>query len=381
MPLSDPKCRNTKALPKPQKLFDGEGLFLLVQPNGSKLWRMAYRYGGKQKTLAFGIYPHVSLSDARERRAEAKRLLAAGKDPGVGETPLETFASVAERWFEKEKEHCAESHTSRVISRVRREAFPTLGNRPIAEIEPPEILAVLRKVEARGAIEVAKRLRQSISSIFRFAIAEGHAKFNAAADVGEALKPSPRVRHFSMVKTGEMHDLVRDVKAYDGEPSTRIGLLFAMHVFVRTGELRFATWKEIEDLDGAEPLWRIPKERMKMGREHLVPLSRQAVALLREMNLGTQYIFPGLRGKPMSENTLLYGLYRLGYHSRQTVHGFRRLASTTLNEAGFNPDHIEMQLAHVEKNRVRGAYNAAEWLPARREMMQWWSDYLDKPVG
>jgi len=374
MPLSEPACRTAKPKEKPYKLTDGEGMYLFIKPNGSRLWRMAYRHDGKQKTLSFGAYPYVSLADARKKRAEAKTALAGGSDPSAKETPVETFASIAERWFAKEQDQCAVSHTSRVIARVRRDAFPTLGHRPINEIEPPDVLSVLRKVEERGAIEVAKRLRQSISAIFRFAIAEGQVKFNAAADVGEALKPTPKVRHFSMVRLHELDALVRDIDAYTGEPSTRVALLFALHTIVRSNEIRFAKWSEIED--GDEPLWRIPADRMKMKREHLVPLSRQAIELLRSLPKDGEFIFPGHRGKAMSENTMIYALYRMGYHSRQTVHGFRRLASTAMNEEGFPSDYIERQLAHVEKNKIRGAYNTAEWLPARREMLQWWSDYL-----
>lgn len=382
MPLSETSCRNAKARERAYKLSDGEGLYLFVQPTGSKLWRLAYRFGGKQKTLAFGIYPYVSLADARGKRTDAKRALAAGRDPGAkdGDRPVETFEGVARRWFGQEAEAWAKSHSGRVWSRIERDALPAIGGKPVNAIRPPEVLALLRKVEDRGAVEVAKRLRQSISAIFKFAIAEGIAEFNPASDVGEALRPTPRVRHFATIRADELPELLEKIEGYAGGELTRLALLFALHTFVRTNELRFATWAEIEDLDGKEPLWRIPASRMKMRREHLVPLTPAAVRLLRAARRFEEgpYVFPGMRGKPMSENTMIYGLYRAGYHSRLTVHGFRRLASTTLNEAGFPSDHIERQLAHVEENRIRGAYNAAEWLPGRREMMNWYSDFIER---
>lgn len=378
MPLSEAACRNAKGRERPYKISDGEGLYLFIQPSGSKLWRMAYRFGGKQKTLAFGIYPYITLADARAKRTEAKTALAAGRDPGVkvAEKKAEPFRIVAKRWFDQVKDAWAHSHSFRVWNRIERDAFPDIGDKPIDQVEAPEVLALLRKVEDRGAVEVAKRLKQSITSIYRFAIAEGIAKTNPAADVGEALRPTPRVRHFATIKADELPDLMDRIGAYQGEELTKLALLFALHTFVRTNELRFARWDEIED--GDEPVWRIPAERMKMRREHIVPLTPAAIEILEEVKKFRDgpYIFPGRRGKPMSENTLIYSLYRVGMHSRQTVHGFRRLASTTLNEAGFPSDHIERQLAHVEQNKIRGAYNAAEWLPARRKMMVWWSGFV-----
>lgn len=381
MPLSESGCRNAKGKERPYKLSDGEGLYLFVQPGGSKLWRLAYRFGGKQKTLAFGAYPYVALADARGRRTEAKRALAAGRDPAVKtvEALSETFGSVARRWFDSEATEWVKSHSGRVWSRIERDVLPAIGALPVDAIKPPAVLALLRVVERRGAIEIAKRLRQSISSIFKFAIAEGIAEINPAADVGGALLPAPRVRHHATIKADELPDLLERIGGYIGEDLTRLALLFDLHTFVRTQELRFAVWEEIEDLDGAEPLWRIPAERMKMHREHLVPLTPAAVDILRRAReFGTgRFIFPGNKGKPLSSNTLIFALYRAGYHSRLTVHGFRRLASTTLNEAGFPTDHIERQLAHVEGNKVRGAYNAAEWMPGRRQMMLWWSDFIE----
>lgn len=378
MPLTDTDCRHAKRRESPYKLTDGEGMYLFVQPNGSKLWRMAYRYGGKQKTLAFGAYPYVGLADARRKRTEAKTNLAAGKDPGVKASPAETLDALARRWFAMEKAGWAESNSGRVWSRIERDALPDLGAKPVTTIEPMDVLTTLRKVEDRGAIEVAKRLKQSLSSMFRLAIAEGAIKHNPCADIGDGLKPSPKVRHMAMVKPEGIHELVAAIKGYQGERITTLALLFTLHTFTRTGEVRFAEWREI---DGET--WRIPPERMKMGREHIVPLTPYVQGLLieAEQYRDGRYVFPGDRGKATSENTMLYGLYRAGYHSRQTVHGFRRLASTVLNESGlFHPDHIERQLAHVPGDEIRGIYNAAEWLPARKKMMAFWSDFLEGKV-
>lgn len=379
MALTDTVCRAAKPRERPYKMADGEGLFLLVQPTGSRLWRMAYRFEGKQKTLAFGIYPYVTLADAREKRFHAKRAISQGIDPAtkIVVKRSETFESVAQRWYDTNKDRWAASHSDRMWARVKRDAFPELGELPIDTITPPTLLAALREVEARGAIEVAKRLKQSMSSIFRFAIAEGLIQHNPAAEIGAALKPTPRTRHFATIKPSEAHDLVAKIEGYQGEPLTRLALLFALHTFVRTNELRFGLWSEIEG-----DVWRIPPERMKMRKEHVVPLTAHALALLEDARQyrNGPYLFAGLRDAAMSENTMIYALYRMGYHSRLTVHGFRRLASTTLNEHGWPSDHIEMQLAHVSKDRIRGIYNSAEWLAGRREMMNWWSSYLSPAI-
>lgn len=373
--LTDAKCRNVKPSDRQQKLSDGGGLYLLVLPSGGKSWRMAYRFGGKQKVLSFGKYPAVDLADAREKRDAAKKRIEAGTDPAEKEeAPI--FETFARRWHDAKKSQWVVEHAERVLSRIERDAFPAIGHKPITEVEPQDIVTLLRKVEERGALDITRRLKQSISSIFRFAIAEGKAKHNPAADVGEALKPKPRVKHFAKVKTKEIPELVRHIHGYDGEEKTRLALLFTLHTGVRTNEIRFADWSEFEDIDGDEPLWRLPEHRMKMRREHLVPLSRQAIELLRQirrLHNGDQLI-------DISQNTMIYALYRMGYHSRQTVHGFRGLASTVLNEANWNKDWVEMQLAHDEEDEVRGAYNSAEYIAGRRKMMQWWSDYLSAAI-
>ena len=379
--LTDIACRTAKPLKKQKKLTDGGGLYLLVLPSGGKSWRLAYRFEGKQKALALGKYPAVSLLDARAKRDAAKRKLDAGMDPAI-EAKSDTFESIARRWHDNEKSGWIEAHASRVLSRIERDVFPALGTKPLTKITAPDVLDVLRKVEERGALDISKRLRQSIGSVFQFAIAEGKATSNPAADVGKALKPRPKVKHFAAIKANEIPKLVADIQAYDGEDQTRLALLLTLHTMVRTTETRLALWPEFEDLDGESPLWRIPKERMKMGREHLVPLSPQVAGMLRQLRELTDghYLFPGSGASGVtSQNTMIFALYRMGYHSRLTVHGFRRMASTVLNEAGFNRDWIERQLAHADDD-VRGAYNAAEWLAGRREMLRWWSDYLSAAI-
>lgn len=372
MPLTETECRHAKPRERAYKMADGGGLYLFVQPSGSRLWRMAYRFGGKQKTLAFGAYPYVTLGEARKRRTEAKTALAAGRDPGVKQRAAESFEALARRWYAAKAPGWAESNASRVWSRIERDLLPPLGAKAVTAIEPMDLLDALRAVEDRGSVEVAKRLKQAAAGMFRLAIAEGALKYNPAADIGDGLRPAARPKHRATLRPEHAQQLARDIAGYQGEPVTRLALLVALHTFVRTNELRLATWAEIEG-----DTWRVPAERMKMRREHLVPLSPAVLALLEELRphrVG-DWIFPGQRG-PLSNNTMLYGLYRAGYHSRQTVHGFRRLASTTLHEAGFDTAHVEMQLAHADKNEIRSIYNAAEWIKPRRTMMDWWSIFL-----
>jgi integrase len=266
------------------------------------------------------------------------------------------------------------------LTRLESDIFPDLGKRPIAEIDAPELLGVLWKVENRGALEIAKRLRQTCGQVFRYAIVTGRAKRDTSADLKGALKPKGRAKHHRAMPKTELPGFLKSVLAYDGEPRTKLALQLITLTFVRTGELRGALWSEFEDLDGTDPLWRIPAPRMKMRTEHLVPLSRQVVevlAKLRPLCGNSSNLFPSpAKDKVMSNNTMLFALYRMGYHGRATVHGFRALASTTLNEMGFQPDWIERQLAHEERNKVRAAYNYAQYLPERRRMMEAWADYL-----
>lgn len=390
MALSDAKVRNAKSRAKPYKITDGEGLYLLVAPSGSKYWRFKYRIGGKEKLLALGVYPEVSLSDARERRIQARKASAAGRDPADAKRESKLIAArkannafevVAREWFEKREHEWAKSSARTAKIRLEGYLIPKLGSRPIAEITAPEILTMLRAVEQRGTLDTAKRLMQTCGQVFMYAIATGRAERNPVPDLRGALK-TPVTKHRSYLQESELPDFLKKLEAYDGALQTKLALRFLMLTFVRTMELRAAEWTEV-DFNKAE--WRIPAERMKIKEQHIVPLSRQAIAVLRELQKHTgnrQYIFPNQQ-KPlgfMSENTILYALYRMGYHSRATGHGFRSTASTILNENGFMPDVIERQLAHGERNKVRAAYNHAQYLPERRKMMQWWGDYLDSAL-
>lgn len=393
MPLSDTTVRLTRPRERDFKLTDGEGLYLLVTPGGSKLWRMAYRFHGKQKTLAIGRYPEVKLSEAREKRLEARRDLARGVDPsakkvrqkklrpGAAAADPDCFEAVAREWLEVNKARWVPAHQARVLSRLVDDVFPEIGRMKIDEIEPADVLAMLRKVEGRGAIEMAKRIRQSVGAVFRYGIALGKCRRDPAADIRDALKAAPRTQHHATLKSTELVDFYGRLMAYDGGESTALGIELVMHTFVRTGEIIHARRSEFEALDKPDlAQWRIPAERMKMSREHLVPLSPRAVQIVKrlmELAGGSDYLLPGRFGGAVSTNTLLFAIYRMGLHTRTTIHGFRSLASTSLNEAGFNRDWIERQLAHVPGDSVRAAYNAAEWLADRRRMMAWWSDRLE----
>jgi integrase len=402
MPLTENQAKNAKPLERAYKLADSEGLFLLVQPNGAKLWRMKYRFAGKEKLLSFGAYPALGIAAAREKRRAAKAVLAEGKDPMLtkGQVTSEggdTFFAVANRWHENRKTALDPAHADRVWSRMERDVFPYIGQRPIREITAPEVLEMIRRIESRGALDISRRAKQGVGQVFQFAIACGLASTDPTANLRGALKPRPRVKHMSRLPLVELPTFIEKVRDYQEEGDrrsaiTRDAVMFALLTWVRTKELRLAVKSEFEDLRGKNPLWRIPAARMKMGREHLVPLSAQAAQIASTMisRATGEYLFPGVSAdKPLSENTMIYALYRLGYHSRQTVHGFRGLASTWANEQlvefgrpaiwirKYHEDWVEMQLAHSEKNDVRGAYNAAEYLVPRRRMMQDWADFLD----
>lgn len=387
MPLSDAAVRNAKPGSAPYKLSDGEGLYLLVNPSGSRLWRMNYRFQGRQKTLAIGAFPAIKLAEARDRRAEAKQRIAEGVDPstakrlrlGPGE-PLDSFAVVAREWFAVRELSLAPAYAERVWSRIEADVMPEIGHLPIREIRPAECLKVFRKIEDRGAIEMAKRVKQSVSQVFKYAIATERAEHDPTANLSPALKPSPRGRHFTKLPIGEMPTFMVRLRGYDGEETTRLAMELLLRTWARTKEVRLA---EVSEFRG--DLWRIPGPRMKMTRDHMVPLPPQAqaiVARLREINPTGPLLAPGLNGKPMSENTLIYAMYRMGYRSRATVHGLRGTASTFANESGlWHPDWIERQLAHADDDEVRAAYNAAEYLADRRRMLCWWSDFLDEQLA
>lgn len=393
MPLTDTKINAAKPGEKPRKIADGGGLYLLIQPNGTKLWRLAYRFAGKQKTLAIGIYPATGLKRAREARENAKGLLFEGKDPGAEKRREKlaarvsadaTFKSVALEYLSNRSHALTALYADQLLRRLEADIFPALGHRPIADIDAPELLDTLRRVERRGVLEQAKRLRQTCGQIFRYAVVTGRAKHDPSAALKGALKPKGRARHHAPMPRQDLPGFLRSLDAYDGDPRTAIALRLIVLTMVRTSELRAARWEEFENLEGTEPLWRIPPERMKARFEHLVPMSRQALAALNELSAlpgakPSGFLFPSpAREGCISNNTMLYALYRLGYHGRATVHGFRGVASTLLNEAGFNADWIELALAHDERNKVRGAYNSAQYLTGRRSMLQWWADWLDQ---
>src|SRR5690606_4959040 len=345
MSVSELQAKNAKPQDRAYKLADGGGLFLLIQPNGAKLWRMKYRFGGKEKLLSFGAYPEVGLAAAREKRTLAKAMLVEGKDPMNNRSEMkpeeaETFLAVAKRWHSNRASALDPAHAQRVWSRLERDVFPVLGSKLMHEITPPDVLAMVRKIEARGALDISRRAKQGVGQIFQFAIASGLASADPTAHLRGALKPRPRVKHMNRVPLAELPTFLEKLRTYDNDgdrrsSTTRNALMLTLLTWVRTKELRFAVKAEFENLDGREPLWRIPGERMKMGREHLVPLSAQAaeIATRAIASSSGKFLFPGATPeKPMSENTMIYALYRLGYHSRQTVHGFRGLASTWANE-------------------------------------------------
>lgn len=385
MALTDTAIRNAKHTAKPLKLFDGGGLYLLVNPTGGRWWRLDYRFAGKRKTISLGTYPAVPLKKARENREEARKQLAAGIDPGAARKAVKTatadsFEAVAREWHAKNSPKWATSHAEKVIRRIEREVLPWIGVRPAREVTAPELLAVLRRIEGRGAIEVAHRAMQDCGQVFRYAVATGRAERNPTTDLRGALSSS-KVKHYaSLTEPKAVGELLRAIEGYRGSFVTQCALRIAPLVFVRPGELRQAEWTEF-NLEAGE--WRIPAGRMKMRAVHIVPLSTQVVDILCELRPLTgsdRYVFPGVRTatRPMSENTVNAALRRIGYSKEEmTGHGFRSMASTMLNEQGWNRDAIERQLAHAERNNVRAAYNYAEHLPERRKMMQHWADYLD----
>jgi integrase len=386
--LKDVAVRNAKPSTKPRKLSDGGGLHVLIQPTGGKLWRLAYRFSGKQKTLALGVYPVVSLEEARRRRDEAKELLARSVDPSVQRKADKqagkdsSFRGVAEEVIAKLEREGRAQVTLTKKRWLLDFAYPAFGDRPVAEITARDLLALLRKIEGRGLYETARRLRSTCGMVFRYAIATGRAERDPSMDLRGALT-APRVNHrATIIDPKGIGGLLRAIDGFDGQPTTRAALRFAAYVFVRPGELRHAEWNEV-DLDTA--VWSIPAEKMKMRRPHRIPLARQPLAILRELREITgngRWLFPSVRSftRPISENTLNAALRRLGYGSEEMcIHGFRGMASSRLNEMGrWNPDAIERELAHQEANAVRRAYtHGAEFWTERVQMMQAWADYLD----
>lgn len=388
--LTDADCKNSSAGDATlKKLSDGGGLYLWVYADGSKYWRLRYWLAGKEKSLSVGVYPVVTLKEARKRRDDERGRLDKGLDPSAERRAWKhqqkiaaenSFEAVAREWFAKQSHTWVDTHANDVLRRLERNLFPDIGLRPIASIEAPELLAAAGKIERRGAYDLAHRVMQVAGQVFRYGVATGRCKRDPTGDLRGALTPH-KPKHQAAVHPEELPHLLRAIDGYEaiGDRQTRLALELLSMTFTRTAELIGAEWKEV-DLDAA--IWAIPAERMKMRAEHIVPVSRQALAILAELKQmagESRYVFPGRnRDKPMSNNTMLFVLYRLGYKGKMTGHGFRAVASTILNEQGYNPDVIERQLAHCERNEVRGAYNRAEYLPQRAKMMQEWSDYLDK---
>jgi integrase len=385
--LTETRIRAAKPAEKPYKLFDERGLFMLVTTAGGRLWRFRYRLGGVEKLLTLGAYPDVSLKRAREKRDDARRSVADGIDPGAKrraehDAEINTFVAVADEWLLTKKNALTPATWERDHRQIHKWVVPYLGNKPIASIEAPDLLEVLKRIEGKGVIDTAHRTREVCGRVFRYAIATGRAKHDIAADLVGALAPRTTQHHAAITDPAKVGELLRAIDGYDGQPTTAAALRLAPYVFVRPTELRAAEWSEIT-LDCEQPEWRIPAERMKMREAHIVPLARQSVNILRELQpvSGRQrYVFPAIGGggRPLSENTLNGAIRRLGYSGEEmTAHGFRTMASTLLNEQGVHPDLIELQLAHAERNTVRAAYNRAQRLAERREMMQKWADYLD----
>ncbi|EEW2506630.1 tyrosine-type recombinase/integrase [Escherichia coli] len=386
MPLNDMQIRRAKPEAKAYTLGDGQGLSLLVEPNGSKSWRFRYRYAGKPKMISLGVYPTITLAEARARRDEARKIVAEGKNPSEVRKEQKlalriqsenAFEKIAREWHQMKSAKWSAGYASDIIEAFQNDIFPYVGTRPVGEIKPLELLNVLRKIEKRGALEKMRKVRQRCSEVFRYAIATGRAEFNPAADLSSALEVH-KSNHFPFLKSDEIPDFLRALDSYAGSRLVQIATKLLMVTGVRTIELRAALWQEF-DLDNA--IWEIPAERMKMRRPHLVPLSTQALGFLNELKSMTgnyRYVFPGRNdpNKPMSEASVNQLIKRIGYAGKLTGHGFRHTLSTILHENGFNTAWIEMQLAHVDKNTIRGVYNHAQYIEDRKKMMQWYSDFI-----
>lgn len=386
--LTDTGIRKAKATDKPQKLTDGAGMYLLLNPNGSRWWRLDYRHNGKRKTLSLGTYPDTGLADARDRRDTARKLLAAGIDPSEQrraekaageERAANSFEVIAREWLGKQT--WVEHYRVKVEAWMVNDVYPYIGGRPVAELSAPEFLRVGRRMEERGALESAHRVLQTCGQVMRYAIATGRADRNPVADLKGAIASPAERHHAAITDPAVLGGLLRAIEGYAGDVTTRAALKLSALLFVRPGELRHAEWAEF-DLDAGE--WNIPASKMKMRQPHLVPLCEQAVAALRELQPLTgrgQYVFPGGRSprRPMSNNAINAALRRMGYGTdTMTAHGFRATARTILDEVlGYRVDFIEHQLAHAVKDPNGRAYNRTAHLPERRKMMQGWADYLD----
>ena len=395
--LTDTAIKASRPAERDYKISDGGGLNLLIKKNGTKCWRYSYRFASKQKTLALGVYPEVSLREARESHVDAKAQLRAGVDPSLAKKQSReqecidqssVFRVLAREWWENQRGTWTEDHAARVKRRLVADVFPHLGDRPITEISPPDIIGVIRRIEERGALDVAQRVLQDIGRIGRFAVQTGRATLNPASDLSGIVR-SRKTSHRPSLPSAELPEFLNTLEGYDtqGRLLTKLAIKLLILTFVRSGELRGAEWSEF---DLQENIWRIPAIRMKMRTEHIVPLSSQALDVIQQIRpITSQYdlVFPSerQRTKCMSDNTMRRAIFKLGYdghtlgRSKVVPHGFRATASSILNEQGFNPDAIERQLAHQERNGVRAAYtHHARYLEERTEMMQWWADYLDE---
>ncbi len=389
MKLTDIQIKNAKPKEKQYKLSDGEGLYVLIRPNGSKLWQMRYRFAEKQKTLSIGKYPLVSLSKARELKIEAKKLLAENIDPSqekqrkkrqVYKDTENTFQRIAEQWYKRHKRSWKEQHAHKTWRRIEMHILPDIGNIPITQLTAHDIIRCVQRIEDSGAADIAKRSFQNIKRILDYALIEQMLTQNITHSIRpQDILRRTKTKHNPHLEAHELPEYLHKVEIYDGELQTKLALKLMMLVFIRHNELLNARWDEFI-FKRSE--WRIPAERMKMDKPHIVPLSKQAVEILEELkriNGIFDYVFPQKRNprKVMSNGTMTRALHKMGYKGKLTVHGMRGTASTILNENGFNPDAIELQQSRQDQNKVRASYNHAHYLDERRQMMQWWADYLD----
>ena len=384
--LNDSIIRNSKPGPKPRKLKDGDGLYLLVQPNGARWWRLRYTIRGVEKALSLGVYPEITLKQARQRRQEIRSKIANGVDPSqerkAEKRSLDiTFEVVAREWWEKRKALWTEGYAAATMARLEKDVFPIIGRRPVKHLDAADFLECLQRIEKRGVLDTAHKIKTKCSEVMRYAVVTRRAVRDPIVDLKGALMPVRRKHYATITYPSEIGALLRTIDGYRGKSQiVHCALRLLPLVFVRSSELRYARWEEF-DLEATQ--WKIPAERMKAKIAHIVPLSTQAIAILRELHPLTGpdgYLFPSIRSyaRPISNNTVNAALRRMGYtKDEMTGHGFRSMASTLLNEQGWRPDAIERQLAHREENDVRAAYNYAEHLPERRKMMQAWADYLD----
>lgn len=388
--LTDTEIRKSKPSDKPYRLSDQGGLFVKIMQSGGKLWQWKYRFEGKEKLMSFGKYPDVPLALARERHGQARKLLATGIDPMAERKAVKTaeksstensFQSISNKWLEHWQVGKSPRHVDYVKRRIEADVLPALGSRPIAEIEAPELVAMAKAIEDRGARDIAKRALETVGQIFRYSLAHGYSKRNPSSEIrpSDILK-STRKQNYARVDQKDLSALLKAIEVYQGTHITRLAIKLISQTFVRTSELIGARWAEF-DIENKR--WNIPAERMKMRTPHIVPLSKQALEVLdtlRTLTGSSELLFPGDRDskRPMSNNTILKALERMGYKGRMTGHGFRGLASTILHEQGFNHEHIELQLAHAPRNAVSAAYNHALYLAPRAKMMQYWADYLER---